>query len=106
MTIATFGIVALIGATLGFRFTVLILVPAIGFAVLGVAGIGIARGDQGNEMIITMILIAAVLQIGYLLGAVARAIVVFSMAPREADLGPRRRVTARSVPQISRRSVS
>jgi hypothetical protein len=106
MSIATFGIVALIGAALGFRFTVLILVPAIGFAVLGVAGIGIVRGDQGNEVIITMILIAAVLQIGYLLGAVARAIVVFSMAPPEADLGPRRQAAARPVPQISRRLVS
>jgi hypothetical protein len=104
MTIATFAIFALIGATLGFRFTVLVLVPAIGFAVLGIAAIGIARGDQGNALMITMILIAAVLQIGYLLGAVARTIVVFSIAPQEADLGQRQHVTARPVPQFFRRS--
>ena len=105
MTITTFAIVALIGATLGFRFSVLALVPAIGFVVLAVASIGVARGAQGNETIVAMILIATVLQIGYLLGAVARTIVVFSMEPREADLGPRRQPTVRSVPHISRRSV-
>jgi hypothetical protein len=106
MTIATFGTVALIGAALGFRFTVLILVPAIGFAVLGVASIGIAHGDQVNEMIITMILMAAVLQVGYLLGAVARTIVIFSTVPLEADEGPRPPITVRSIPQISRRAAS
>jgi len=106
MNMATFGIVALIGATLGFRFTVLILVPALGFAVLGVSGVGIAHGYQVNEMIVAMILMAAVLQVGYLLGAVARTIVIFSMTPLEADPGTRPQVTAGSVPQIARRPAS
>jgi hypothetical protein len=104
MTITTFGIVALIGATLGFRFSVLILVPAIGFAALAVAGTGIARGDQSNETIVAMILIATVLQVGYLLGAIARAIVIFSMTPEKADLASPRNATARSVPHIFHRS--
>jgi hypothetical protein len=81
MTIATFGLVSLIGATLGFRFKVLILFPAIGLALLFVASIGVGRGDSGTEVILTMILIAAALQIGYLLGIVARTIVVFSVPP-------------------------
>jgi hypothetical protein len=81
MSTATFAIVALIGATLGFRFKVLILFPAIGLATLGMAAIGIARGDHGHEVIITIILVVAGLQIGYLLGIVSRTIVIFSVAP-------------------------
>jgi uncharacterized membrane protein len=81
MTIATFGLVSLIGATLGFRFKVLILFPAIGIAFLSVAAIGIGRGDHGHEMILTMILIAVSLQIGYLVGIVARTIVIFLVPP-------------------------
>ena len=88
MTIATFGIISLIGATLGFRFKVLILVPAIGLALLAVAGIGIARGDHVTHMMLTMILITATLQIGYLLGTIARVIVVLSVAPATRGLGP------------------
>jgi hypothetical protein len=80
MAIATFAIASLIGAALGFRFKVLILFPAIGLAVLGVAGTGIARGDHGNEVMLTTIWIAVALQIGYFLGLIARTIVL-SMAP-------------------------
>jgi hypothetical protein len=81
MDIATFAIVILIGATLGFRFKVLILFPAMGLVTLGVVSIGIARGDHGYEVILAIILIAAVLQIGYLLGTVARAVVAFTVVP-------------------------
>ncbi|HMA72368.1 MAG TPA: hypothetical protein VKP67_12885 [Xanthobacteraceae bacterium] len=81
MTSATFGIVALIGATLGFRFKVLILFPAISFAVLGAAAIGMARGDHGHDVIATTVLVAVALQTGYLLGLVARAVVMLSFAP-------------------------
>ena len=88
MTIATLGIVSLIGATLGFRFKVLILFPALGLTLMAVAGIGIGRGDHGHEMILTLILIAATLQIGYFLGVVARTIVVLSVASAMRRIWP------------------
>lgn len=81
MSIATFAIVILIGATLGFRFKVLILFPAIGLMTLAVASIGIARGDHSYEVILAIVLIVAVLQIGYLVGIVARTVATFSLAP-------------------------
>lgn len=81
MTVATFAIASLIGATLGFRFKVLILLPAIGFAVLGIAGIAIGRGDHANEVMLAMIWSAVALQIGYFLGLVARTIIVLSVMP-------------------------
>jgi len=77
-----------IGATLGFRFKVLILFPAIGFTVIAVAGTGIGRGDHGHEMILTLILIAATLQIGYFLGVVTRTIVVLSVASAMRRIWP------------------
>lgn len=88
MSIATFGIVVLIGATLGFRFKILILFPMIGLLTLSVASMGIARGDHGYEVILAIILIVAVLQIGYLLGTVARTVVTFSVAPTRSGFGP------------------
>jgi len=81
MTIAAFGIVFLIGATLGFRFKVTVLFPAIGLVILGIAATGMTRGDQGNFTIATVVVIAAALQAGYLLGIIARTIIMLSMAP-------------------------
>ena len=81
MTIAAFGIVFLIGATLGFRFKVTVLFPAIGLVILGIAATGMTRGDQGNFTIATVVVIAAALQAGYLLGIIARTIIMLSIAP-------------------------
>jgi hypothetical protein len=81
MTIVAFGIVFLIGATLGFRFKVTALFPAIGLVILGITATGLAQGDQGNVMIATVVVIAVALQAGYLLGIIARTIIMLSMAP-------------------------
>ena len=81
MTMATFGLVSMIGMTLGFRFNVMALFPAIGVALLYVACIEVGRGDGGGEVVLAMILTAAALQVGYLVGIVLRSIAVFSVVP-------------------------
>jgi hypothetical protein len=74
VTLATFCLVSLIGTTLGFRFNVMALVPAMGLALLYVACIEVGRGDGGGQVIFTMILTAAALQIGYLLAIALRSV--------------------------------
>ena len=74
MTLATFGLVSLIGTALGFRFNVMALFPAIGLALLYVACIEVGRGDGGGQIVLTMILTATALQIGYLIATALRSI--------------------------------
>jgi hypothetical protein len=81
MTMATFGLVSLMGVILGFRFTVMILFPATGVALLYVGCIDIGRGDDIGHAVLTMVLTAVALQIGYLAGSALRSIAVFSVAP-------------------------
>jgi hypothetical protein len=85
MTLTTFGIVFLVGATLSLRFKFLILLPAIGLAVVGTAAVGIANGDSVGAVVLTIALTAAALQIGYVFGLVTRAVIASLGAPdREA----------------------
>jgi hypothetical protein len=59
----------LVGAALALlRFNVFILFPAIGLGVLGTALVGIAHGEQIGSVVLTMVLIGATLQFGYLAG--------------------------------------
>ena len=69
----TIGIGALIGAVLGLRFKVFILIPAVILAVVGVAGIEFARGDHAGSVPLAIILTATALQVSYLVGLIARA---------------------------------
>ena len=71
--VMTIGIGALIGAVLGLRFKVFILIPAIIVAAIGVAAIELARGDHAGSVPLTIILTATALQVGYLVGFIARA---------------------------------
>jgi uncharacterized protein DUF2171 len=64
----------LIGAALGTRFDVLIVIPSIGLALLGTAAVGIAHGDPIGSMVLTMVLIGTTLQLGYLVGVVLRPV--------------------------------
>jgi hypothetical protein len=75
VTLATFGLFSLIGTTLGFRFNVAALFPAIGLALLYVACIEVGRGDGGGHIILTMTLTAIALQIGYLVAVGVRFLV-------------------------------
>ena len=73
MTLTTFGLICLIGATLGFRFSIMVLFPAIGLAWLYAACIEVGRGDGGGQIVLTMILTATALQIGYLIAIALRS---------------------------------
>jgi hypothetical protein len=73
MAIMVIGFLA--GAALALRFNVLILFPTIGLALLGEAAVGIANRDRIASVVLTMILLAFALQIGFLALIAARALV-------------------------------
>ena len=85
MTLTTFGIVFLVGATFSVRFKVLILLPAIGLAVVGIAVPGIAHGDSVGAVMLTTALVATAVQIGYLFGVVTREVTASLGVPAGAD---------------------
>jgi hypothetical protein len=85
MTLTTFGIVFLVGATFSVRFKVLILLPAIGLAVVGIAVPGIAHGDRVGAVMLTIALTATALQVGYLFGLVTRAVIASLGVPAGTD---------------------
>jgi hypothetical protein len=62
----------LVGAVLGMRFRVLVLIPAIGLTVATILAAGMIRGESVASFAITAILAGSGLQIGYLAGAIAR----------------------------------
>ena len=87
MALTTLGIVFVVGATLGVRFKVLILFPAIGLAVVSAGAVGIGHGDQVGGVLLTIALVAATLQIGYLFGLIARAAIAsFGVPERKAGM--------------------
>jgi hypothetical protein len=70
MTVAIIGF--LIGAALGTRFKVPIVIPAIGLALFATAGVGIVHGEPIGSVGLAMVLIATTLQLGYPAGVVLR----------------------------------
>jgi hypothetical protein len=65
-----FAIVAAVaGAVLGLRYNVLVLVPAVMFAMLFAVIVGIARGDGLWFVTLMTALLAAAIQVGYVAGA-------------------------------------
>lgn len=81
MAITIFSLVCLIGVTLGFRFKVWVLLPATCIALFCTVIIGIGHRHPGAEVILTMVLITASLQVGYLAGVLVRTIIAFSVPP-------------------------
>jgi hypothetical protein len=75
----------LLGAVLGHRFKVLILVPTIFVGTAVAIGFGIARGDDVWLIGLTVTLASVCLQFGYLCGAVIVSLVVDSRATRIRD---------------------
>jgi hypothetical protein len=63
---------ALIGAVLGLRYKVLVLVPAIGCALLVTLVTGIARAEGAWAILAASAAVATVVQIGYLAGTLTR----------------------------------
>ena len=68
----TIGMSTLIGAALGLRFNVLVLIPTIILAVVSTVVIAVARGDQAWSAALTIALVATTLQISYLVGSGTR----------------------------------
>jgi len=68
MTIAMIAL--LIGALLGLRFRVFILVPAIVLASATILSVGMARSDSTWPTLLATVLAITALQVGYLSGAV------------------------------------
>jgi hypothetical protein len=65
-------LVFLTGAVLGLRFKVLVLVPAMGLAILAVIATGVARGHSFPAILIAGVLALICVQIGYLGGLLTR----------------------------------
>ena len=72
----------LLGAVLGMRFKVFILIPAIGFALIALLAGGIARGDNVSAILIAAVLSSSSLQIGYLGGILTRYSIAIARAGR------------------------
>jgi hypothetical protein len=85
MALVTFAF--LIGAILSVRFNVLILVVAIGLAVVVTGTVGIAEGNRVAAVLLTVALVATALQIGYLFGVITRAATA-SLSLQGKRLGP------------------
>lgn len=86
----------LVGMTLGQRFTVFVLAPAIPLAVVIAVGIGIARGQTPGMITLLTVAAVACLQIGYLLGLGVLQLTAAGRASRQregsfADSSPARR---------------
>jgi hypothetical protein len=75
MALTTIGNFFLIGAALSVRFKFLILLPAIGFAMVGTAAVGIAHGDSIGTVMLMIAFSAVAFQVGYLFGLVPRAVI-------------------------------
>jgi hypothetical protein len=78
--VMTVGISALIGVALGQRFNVLILIPTLILAMVSTAIIEVMRGAGVWSMALTIVVVATVLQIVYLVGSIAHG-VVENLAP-------------------------
>jgi len=96
MTLLILSVLA--GILLGMRLNVLVLIPAIGFAFIAIAGTGATRGDPLESIVFTMILAAVCLQAGYLGGS---ATGFFMPAARASHPRIPRRATSQSHRKIA-----
>jgi hypothetical protein len=93
---------ALVGAVLGMRLRVLILIPVTGFAFVAIAGIGVARGEAPSLISIAMAFVAISLQVGYLVGSTTRFVMAASRISRRYKIQePARSVLASGRPTLS-----
>jgi len=71
-----------VGAALGLRFKVMILVPALVSTALFGTIVGLTRGDQFWSIAIIVILLGMAIQVGYLAGILLRATIASVRAQR------------------------
>ncbi len=76
----------LVGAVLGLRFKVLVLVPVICVAIPIVLAAGIAHGDGVWRLALAMVVIATSLQVGYILGNVTRFLLGAARVPNHGKI--------------------
>ena len=81
MTLVTMA--ALIGAILGLRYKVLILVPAFVISSVAIFGTGMARSDSPSSILLTVFLAITALQMGYMAGALICSIVAKTRARKD-----------------------
>ncbi len=88
--LAIIGVV--IGIVLGLRYKVLILVPAVLFAMVLAIAIGVARADSVWSIVLTTIVVLTAVQLDYLAGTVIHAIIAAIFPPRKGgrNSGPGR----------------
>jgi hypothetical protein len=72
-----------LGAVLGVRFKVFILIPVTGLALIAIFAVGAARGNSISATLIAGVLTLCCLQIGYILGIIALYSVTLARAERQ-----------------------
>jgi hypothetical protein len=75
-------ICVLLGAVLGLRFKVLVLIPGLAVMLPITAGAGIVRADALGRIVFAMVAGAICLQVGYLAGICMRHLMVVARASR------------------------
>ena len=73
MTLELVILSVLVGAALGLRYKVLILVPSVAAAMLLALIIGIGRADSLGSVGLAMVILGTAVQFGYLAGVAIRA---------------------------------
>jgi hypothetical protein len=71
LELAVIGVLA--GITLGLRYKVLVLVPAVAVAMLFAVAIGVTHADRYWSIILAMVILGTAVQFGYLVGIVLHA---------------------------------
>jgi hypothetical protein len=78
----------LVGAVLGLRFTVWVLIPGIAFGLFAAAATGIAHREGMGTIALAMVLIAVGLQLGYLMGTATRFVMAGARAAQPRTVAP------------------
>jgi hypothetical protein len=72
-----------VGIVLGLRYKILILVPAVLFAMTVAVVIGVARADSVWSIVLMTSAVVTAVQLGYLAGAVIHAVIIAIRPPRK-----------------------
>ena len=79
--LAIIGVV--VGIVLGLRYKVLVLVPAVLFAMIFAIAVGVGRADSFWSIVLTTIALVIAVQLGYLAGLVIHAAIAAIRPPRK-----------------------
>lgn len=72
-----------VGALLGLKFKIIVLVPAHAFAIVTLAGRGLLHGDGIGAILLAIIVSATGLQMGYLIGVVIGFLLAATRFPKK-----------------------